>query len=115
MTPNQPISIASRREAISLSQILAGITVMFLLLAGVAGALWLNNSGSATEREDAERAVTRLKNLAELQATDTQILTSYGWNDKAQGVAHIPISTAMKLVLPELNARSSKNSPVQQQ
>lgn len=84
---------------------LAGILVLLLLV--IVGTLALNShSGSATEAEDADRAAVRVKNLTDLQAADTAQLTSYGWNDKAKGIVHIPITNAMQLVLPALNARA---------
>ncbi len=84
------------------------IGVLILLLAAVIGGLWLNRSSSATETEDADRAAVRTKNLAELQASDSNALTTYGWNDQAKGIVHIPVTKAMELVLPTLQASASK-------
>ena len=84
------------------------IGVLILLLAAVIGGLWLNRSSSATETEDADRAAVRTKNLAELQASDSNALTTYGWNDQAKGIVHIPITKAMELVLPTLQAAVNK-------
>lgn len=84
------------------------IGVLILLLAAVLGGLWLNRSTSATETEDADRAAVRVKNLAELQAADTKALTTYGWNDQAKGIVHIPITKAMELVLPAIQAAVNK-------
>jgi glutathione-regulated potassium-efflux system ancillary protein KefC len=86
-----------------------------LLLAAVAGGLWVSHSGSATDREDQERAAVRTKNLADLQAADQTALTTYGWSDKAKGIIRIPVTRAMELVMPELNARSTKGSSSQTQ
>jgi flagellar basal body-associated protein FliL len=83
--------------------------VLVVLLVAILGAVWVNTSSeSATEREDAERGVERSKNLATLQAADQATLTTYGWNDKAKGVVRIPVDRAMDLVIPEINARSTK-------
>ena len=84
------------------------VGVLILLLAAVVGALWLNRSESATETEDLARAAVRTKNLSELQAADSNSLTTYGWNDQAKGVVHIPITKAMELILPSLQASSNK-------
>lgn len=46
------------------------VSVLFLLLLPVAGALLLVPSATATEQEDAARAALRIKNLTELQAAD---------------------------------------------
>jgi hypothetical protein len=85
---------------------LLGLCVLILLAAGIFGALWLNGSSSATEKEDADRAEVRAKNLAELQTADATALTTYGWNDRSKGIIHIPVTKAMELVLPTLNASS---------
>ncbi len=82
--------------------------VLFLLLIAIIGALLINRSNSATDVEDSERAAVRTKNLAELQAADTALLTTYGWNNQAKGIVHIPITRAMELVLPSLNATAAK-------
>ena len=81
------------------------------MIAAVLGGLWLNRSGSVTETEDADRAAIRAKNLAELQSSDTTALTTYGWNDKAKGIVHIPVRRAMELVLPSLQATAAKEQP----
>jgi hypothetical protein len=93
--------------------ILTILSVLVLLLAAVAGALWVSHSGSATDREDQERAAVRTKNLADLRAADQTALTTYGWSDKAKGIIHIPVTRAIELVMPELNARSTKGTPSQ--
>ena len=91
--------------------ILLFIGVLILMIAAVLGGLWLNRSGSVTETEDADRAAIRTKNLAELQSSDTTALTTYGWNDKAKGIIHLPITKAMELVLPSLQASEAKEQP----
>jgi flagellar basal body-associated protein FliL len=92
-------------------RILLGVTVLVLLIAGIFGALWINGSSSATDQEDAERAAVRVKNLAELQASDTAALTTYGWNDRTKGIVHIPITKAIELVLPTLNSGAHTGAP----
>lgn len=91
------------------------LSVLALLLAAVAGAVWISHSGSATEREDQERSAVRAKNLADLRAADQTALTTYGWNDKSRGIVRIPVDRAMELVVPELNARAAKGTPSQTQ
>jgi hypothetical protein len=86
--------------------------LFFLLLLVVVGGLLLEHSGTATETEDADRSAVRIKNLAELQAADTAQLTTYGWNDRAKGIIHIPITRAMELILPSLNAATAATAPV---
>lgn len=60
---------------------------------------------ASTEPEEAARSAERVKNLADLQAEETQKITTYGWADKAKGEVRIPVELAMKLVLSELNAK----------
>lgn len=88
-----------------------GAAVLVLLLAAVFGALWIGNSPDATQAEDAARSAERLKNLSELQAADQAQLSTYGWNDRAKGIVHIPITRAMELVLPGLNAKARPGQP----
>lgn len=85
-------------------RIVLGAMILVLLLLAVLGGLWINNTSTATETEDAERSAVRAKNLEELQAADQAALTTYGWNDQAKGVVHIPITKAMELALPAINA-----------
>jgi hypothetical protein len=89
--------------------ILFGVAVLVLLLIAVLGSLWINRAVSATDVEDAARSAERTKNLAELQAADTAALTTYGWNDKAKGIVHVPITRAMELVLPSLKTSPAKS------
>lgn len=53
--------------------------------------------------EDAERALLRVKNLAELRQSDEKMLTTYGWVDQAHGVVRLPIEKAMELEIKGLN------------
>src|SRR3990167_1580397 len=54
--------------------------------------------------DDAERALFREKNLAELQKSNAERLGSYGWVDQAHGILHMPIARAMELETIALNA-----------
>jgi len=49
-------------------------------------------------------AKTRLEKLTKLREEQEKALNSYGWADKDKGIAHIPVSKAMELVLPKLRA-----------
>ena len=100
------------RKAGSIFLLTAGVLVLILLL--VVGGLLLGRSDSPTETEDADRAAVRTTNLSELQAADTAQLTTYGWNDKARGIVHIPIDRAMELVLPALNAGATASAKAPQ-
>jgi len=48
------------------------------------------------------RAKARAEKLQAMREQTTKALTSYGWVDKAKGVARIPINDAMKLTVAEL-------------
>jgi hypothetical protein len=107
MTDQHQTSSETPESASLGSRIVLGTSVLILLLIAVIGGLWLNRSTSATEAEDAERSALRTKNLTELQTADEATLNTYGWNDQAKGVVHIPITKAMELALPSLNTRSA--------
>jgi len=98
------------KSATLVSRLVLGILVLILLLVAAIGGLWLNRYSSATDTEDAERSTLRTKNLAELQAADQAILDSYGWNDQAKGVVHLPITKAMEQILPALNSMNAASS-----
>ena len=114
MTDQHQTSSETPMSASLGSRVVLGIGVLILLLLAVIGGLWLNRSSSATETEEAERSVLRTKNLAELQTADQASLDTYGWNDQAKGVVHIPVTKAMELALPALNARSAGSTKGQQ-
>jgi hypothetical protein len=76
--------------------------LLLVLLAAVLAGMKLTGGGTPTEAEDAARAETRLKNLSDLRAADSNQLSTYGWNDRSKGIVHIPVAKAMELILPEL-------------
>lgn len=54
---------------------------------------------------EAERAGVRVEKLKTAREDWDKTAGSYGWVDKAKGVAHIPIARAMELELTDLQAR----------
>jgi hypothetical protein len=46
----------------------------------------------------------RSSRLAEMQANELKLSTTYGWVDQARGVVRLPIETAMDLALKDINA-----------
>lgn len=90
------------------SPFLPAVWVFCLVFLILVGALMFGRSKPATEIEDEERAATRIKTIDELQTADMETLTTYGWNDRAKGVVRIPITRAMELVIPSLNASVAK-------
>lgn len=50
---------------------------------------------------DADRAAERVKNLAEIRATEAQDLNHAGWIDQSRGVVRLPIAVAMKIAAQE--------------
>lgn len=47
-------------------------------------------------------AKARLEKLSKLREEQDKLANTYGWTDKDKGIAHIPITKAMELVLPKL-------------
>ncbi|NBQ56360.1 MAG: hypothetical protein EBU36_06925 [Verrucomicrobia bacterium] len=47
-------------------------------------------------------AKTRLEKLTKLREDQEKLFHSYGWTDKEKGIAYIPVSKAMELVLPKI-------------
>ncbi|TSA35187.1 MAG: hypothetical protein D4R65_04900 [Verrucomicrobiaceae bacterium] len=76
--------------------------IMILLFWGINK--WLMDGGGNPEPEEAARAEVRIKNLADLRAENAAKLEKYAWVDRAKGSVQIPVTQAMELVLPELNA-----------
>jgi hypothetical protein len=54
---------------------------------------------------EADRAKARVEKLRTAQEEWSKTEGSYGWVDKAKGVAHIPIQRAMELELADLQAK----------
>ena len=54
---------------------------------------------------EADRAKTRAEKLKTAEEEWNKTAQSYGWIDKAKGVAHIPIQRAMALELTDLQAK----------
>ncbi len=80
--------------------------ILAFLLFGVL-AMWMLKSGDF-ETTDQKRAGERRQNLQTLRKAEEEKLTTYGWNDKTKGLAHIPVDRAMELELDAL-----KQKPVQ--
>jgi hypothetical protein len=49
-------------------------------------------------------AKARLEKLSKLREEQDKLANSYGWTDKEKGIAHIPVTKAMELLLPKLRA-----------
>jgi len=73
---------------------IAAILGALLIFAALVWVMW---SFTAPPNLAAERAAQRTKAREELTATETEMLTTYGWMDKAKGIVHIPVSEALKL------------------
>jgi hypothetical protein len=74
----------------------------FLGLASLAFILRPLGVTSNTVTESA--AKVRLEKLAKLRQEQEKLADSYGWVDKSKGVAHIPISKAMDLIVSQLRS-----------
>ena len=76
--------------------------VMLLVFLGLVWIVFLQKQAIPTSTD--ETRAERLKNLAQLNADNQKILTTYHWVDKSKGIVGIPINRAMELVLKDLSA-----------
>jgi hypothetical protein len=76
--------------------------VMLLVFLGLVWIVFLQKQAIPTSTDEAK--TERLKNLAQLNADNQKILTTYHWVDKSKGIVGIPINRAMELVLKDLAA-----------
>ena len=77
-----------------------GVVLLFAFF-GLLALVVIGASPRGDTYED-RRAKARAEKLQALREQTTKALTSYGWVDKAKGVARIPINDAMKLTVAEL-------------
>ena len=87
-----------------------GIAAAFVVVAAVFAAS-LAASKPVNEVEQ-KRAAQRLETRAKLDAEALEKLNSLGWADKAKGTVHVPIATAMSMVVAELTAKKPAPSSV---
>jgi hypothetical protein len=81
------------------------IIATLVLLGAFAGFTWLVFQQRQTIPTAAsQKREERLKTLADLNAANQKILTTYHWVDKSKGIVGLPISRAMELVLNGLAA-----------
>jgi hypothetical protein len=80
------------------------ITTLVVLLVFV-GLVWLVFlQREAIPSDSHQKREERLKNLAQLNADNQKILTTYHWIDKSKGTVGIPINRAMEFVQKDLAA-----------
>jgi FtsZ-interacting cell division protein ZipA len=77
-----------------------GIVLLFAFFALLA--LVVIGASPRGNTYEKKRAKARAEKLQAARAEMMTALTTYGWVDKAKGVAHIPVSDAMKLAVAEL-------------
>ncbi len=58
---------------------------------------------------DVDRDATA-KQVAELRAADRELLSTYGWVDRKQGVTRVPIERAMELIVAESGTASPEGA-----
>src|ERR1700759_2371298 len=80
------------------------ITGLVMVLLFCLFAIFLVSQGRSIPDVEEVKEQTRLKNLADLNAENQNILTQYRWIDKSKGVVGIPIDRAMDLVLVQLQS-----------
>ena len=87
-----------------------GIAAAFVVVAAVfAASLAASNPVHEVELK---RAAQRTATRAKLDAEALEKLNSLGWVDKAKGTVHVPIATAMSMVVAELTAKKPAPSSV---
>ena len=74
-----------------------GIALSLLLFFVVVLIMYYFTRGYGPDDDSAATA----KQAAELRASDRAALSSYGWIDRKQGVARVPIDRAMELIVAE--------------
>ena len=57
----------------------------------VAGLVWIMNSYTKPQPLGEDRAIVRRKALAELRASNIDVLSSYAWQDQAKGIVRLPM------------------------
>jgi hypothetical protein len=75
-----------------------GFLVASFLFAGFV--LWLKFA-SPVPAIDADRAAERVKDLADLRASEAQALNHPGWIDQSRGIVRLPIDVAMRIAAQE--------------
>jgi hypothetical protein len=100
--PGHALASQKRPKAEVSSLTIITTLVMLLVFAGLVWIVFLQKQAipTTTDQEKEER----LKNLAQLNADNQKILTTYHWVDKSKGIVGIPINRAMDLVLKDLAA-----------
>ncbi len=83
-----------------------GVVLLFLFF-GLLALVVLKAAPRGTNYEK-KRAEARAKKLEDAQKENLTALTTYGWVDKAKGVARIPINQAMQIMLVELPEKKPK-------
>jgi hypothetical protein len=95
--PDEPLQKFQPRSTFSTWVGIMLLFAFFALLALVV--IGASPRGSTYEKK---RAKARAEKLEAARAEMVTALTTYGWVDKAKGVAHIPVTEAMKLTVAEL-------------
>ncbi len=96
MADNKPIP-----EINGKSFLLSAVGIVALLLA-FAVILKITYSGNEASTETV-RNYPEAPKAAELRAKEAEVLNSYAWVDKGNGVVRIPVSHAMELVVQDLS------------
>jgi hypothetical protein len=98
-------SLYKKKDRFSWSLLWISLGMLVLFLSILVLILYWN---PAPMTDDDERALLRVKNLTELNKSNKELLTTYGWVDQTQGVLHLPIERAMELEMKDLNNPSRR-------
>jgi hypothetical protein len=99
MSQTEPNSMTSRdawRLVLGVAGALAGVSVVVLLLVILVKAAYVQPqvAGALSDEQ-------RYELLANTQAEDQRLLTTYGWMDQSKGVVRIPVEAAMHKLIAE--------------
>ena len=78
---------------------LSYVVAVFGALFVVAGLVWAMKHYTTPPSLTAARAAERVKNLAEIRATEKHDLETYGWVDQPKGIVRLTVDRAVELTV----------------
>jgi hypothetical protein len=100
-SPKPGRTVGSAKAEVSSLTIITTLVVL-LVFVGLVWLVFLQREGIPSD--SLQKREERLKNLAQLNADNQKVLTTYHWIDRSKGTVGIPINRAMELVQKDLAA-----------
>jgi hypothetical protein len=100
-SPKPGRAVGSAKAEVSSLTIITTLVVL-LVFVGLVWLVFLQRE--AVPSDSLQKREVRLKNLAQLNADNQKVLTTYHWIDRSKGTVGIPINRAMELVQKDLAA-----------